>query len=284
MPKESYFDAYKAAGFTNVRIPVRWAFHADEKAPYTVDEAWLSTVEQAVDWALDRGLAVIVNAHHETWLDKKPKFSAELPRLVAIWRQVAKHFANKDQTLMFEIFNEPHYMTVDDLNEMFAKCLAAIRETNPTRIVMINGLKFGNPTWLLQNPTALKIPDDKQIMLEIHNYDPFDYAGGKPTVFDWGSDADRKALTTWVDGIEAYAEAHNLAIYYGEFGCTTQQTAKTGQLEWFKAHAEAIRAKGWAASVWDDPGEHVILNRSTLTWNTAILEALGKTPSEFIFA
>ena len=33
MPKESYFDAYKAAGFTNVRIPVRWAFHAGETAP-----------------------------------------------------------------------------------------------------------------------------------------------------------------------------------------------------------------------------------------------------------
>lgn len=282
MPKEEYFDAYKAAGFTNVRIPVRWGSQADTAAPYTVNESWLASVEQAVDWALSKGMVAIINTHHETWLDKKPKFAEELPRLVAIWQQVAKHFAGKDETLLFEIFNEPHYMTTDDLNEMFKECLKAIRETNPTRIVMINGLKFGNPNWILQNPSALVVPKDSQLMLEIHNYDPFTYAGANPTVHSWGSDADRKALSTWVDGIQAYAEKVGLPIYYGEFGCTTEQTEKTGQLEWFKAHAAAIKANGWGASVWDDGHKHLLLDRATMKWDTGILTALGKHAPEAV--
>jgi hypothetical protein len=35
-------------------------------------------------------------------------------------------------------------------------------------------------------------------MLEIHNYDPFSYAGGKPSKLDWGSAADRAVSETWV--------------------------------------------------------------------------------------
>ncbi|MFZ0035556.1 MAG: cellulase family glycosylhydrolase [Sedimentisphaerales bacterium] len=36
--QEYYFDDYKKAGFTCVRIPVRWDLHTDTNAPYKVDE------------------------------------------------------------------------------------------------------------------------------------------------------------------------------------------------------------------------------------------------------
>ena len=45
-----------------------------------------------------------------------------------------------------------------------------------------------NPSWIVTNPDALHFPtNDTQLMLEIHSYDPYDYAGGKnPTVHSWG--------------------------------------------------------------------------------------------------
>jgi hypothetical protein len=65
--------------------------------------------------------------------------------------------------------------------------------------VLINGLKFGNPSWILSNPDALTIPSDTQLMLEIHNYDPYFYAQQiPPSVAKWGSAADIAALNSWM--------------------------------------------------------------------------------------
>jgi len=233
-------------------------------------------VEQYVDWSLDRGMVTVLNTHHEKWLDDASAFKAGLPRLQAMWTQIAERFAAKNQTLLFEIFNEPHLMTVDQLNEMFGTVLPIIRSSNPTRIVLINGLKFGNPSWIMQNPNGLKIPNDKQIMLEIHNYDPFKYAGAHPTQHSWGADSDVKKMTSWMDGIDSWAKLHNLSIYYGEFGITNDQTAQTGRDVWIKAHADEIAKRGWAASIWSDGGGHLIFDYNKMSWVDDILRDLGK--------
>jgi endoglucanase len=277
--EETWFDGFKNAGFTNVRIPVHWDKHTDKSSPYTVESDFLDLIEKSIDYVLDRGMVAIVNTHHETWIDSSAVgvFERKLPRLEAIWTQMAARFANKSEKLLFEIFNEAHLITADQLNEMNAACLKIIRESNPTRIVLLQGLKFGNPSWIIANGSSLTIPDDKQLMLEVHNYDPFSYAGSDPTSKSWGSSADRAALTQWVTELADWSTKNGLAIYYGEFGTTTSQTEATGQLEWYKAHYEAITSNGWAASVWNDGSEHLIFDYKTGDWTADILESLGRT-------
>lgn len=276
---EKFFDDYKAAGFTNVRIPVHWDKHVGKNAPYTVDSDFLDTVETVLDYVLARGMVAILNTHHETWVDSAAVgvFERKLPRLEALWTQIAARFASKSEKLLFEIFNEAHLITVDQLNEMNAACLKIIRNSNPTRIVLIQGLKFGNPLWIISNGTSLTIPDDKQLMLEVHAYDPFSYAGSNPTDHSWGSSADKAILTDWVTKLEAWSKEKGLPIYYGEFATTTSQTKATGQLDWYTAHYEAITSNGWAASVWNDGSEHLIYDYDTGAWSTDILKALGRT-------
>ena len=223
-------------------------------------------------------MVTIINAHHEKWLDLPKQFDDKLPRLVAIWEQLAARFANKTQTLLFEIFNEPHLMSTEQLNAMYAAVLPVIRKHNPTRIVLINGLKFGNPSWILSNPDALTIPSDTQLMLEIHNYDPFKYAGAHPTQHSWGSASDRAAMSDWVDGIDAWSKKKRLPIYYGEFGLTNAQSSANGRDAWFQAHRAAIASKGWGASVWSDGGGHLVFNYETGAWDDQVLVDLGVRP------
>ena len=45
-----FFDEFKAKGFTNVRIPVCWHMRTQEKAPYKINETFMKSVEQMVDW------------------------------------------------------------------------------------------------------------------------------------------------------------------------------------------------------------------------------------------
>merc|ERR1712039_1161370 len=153
----------------------------------------------------------------------------------------------------------------------------AIRKSNPTRIVLLQGLKFGNPSWIVSHGTELDIPDDSQLMLEVHNYDPFNYAGSDPTVFSWGNSSDRATLSKWVEELHTFSTKHGLPIYYGEFATTTAQSKATGQLDWYTAHYEAIVSHGWAASVWNDGSQHMVFDYKSGKWTTDILQALSRT-------
>ena len=100
----------------------------------------------------------VLNTHHEKWLDNPSAFNSKLPRLEAIWTQIAERFKDKNQTLLFEIFNEPHLMSATQLNTMNAKVLPIIRATNPTRMVT-----HACPLFILSNLHSLAVlPADMQ--------------------------------------------------------------------------------------------------------------------------
>jgi len=221
---------------------------------------------------MGHGFPTIVNVHHDDWLDDQQTFDAKLPRFVAIWEQIAAHFQNYNETLLFECFNEPHLMTSKQLAAMTQACVTAVRKTNPTRIIMISGLQWDNPSWILAN--NLTIPDDPQLMLHIHNYDPRPYTKKNPTQTEWGSAADRAALDLWVNETQAWSQKHGLPIYYGEFGVTHDQTAASGRVVWYQAHQAAISRVGWAAAAWDDCGWFKIYDRATDSWDQPIVDAL----------
>lgn len=43
-----YFKTIRAAGFTNLRLPIRWAAHCAKEAPYTINPAFFGQVDQVV--------------------------------------------------------------------------------------------------------------------------------------------------------------------------------------------------------------------------------------------
>ena len=90
--QEYYFDLYKEAGFSTVRIPVRWDEHTMDTLPFTISSSWLARVEQIVDWALERDLFVILNAHHEDWIKQNYTNALYRARFDSIWSQIAVRF------------------------------------------------------------------------------------------------------------------------------------------------------------------------------------------------
>ena len=59
------FNTLAAAGAKTVRIPVTWTNHMD--ATNTIDAAYLNEVKAVVDLALNAGLNVIINTHHDSF-------------------------------------------------------------------------------------------------------------------------------------------------------------------------------------------------------------------------
>lgn len=67
----------KSQGFNAIRIPVRWTEQLSDKTNMVVKDAWLNRVKEIVDWCLAEDMYVIINTHHEAWLDRNPFYGQQ---------------------------------------------------------------------------------------------------------------------------------------------------------------------------------------------------------------
>ena len=66
---------------------------------------------EVVGWCLDNDLKVIINAHHEKWLEGRPTYQYKeenCQKLALLWMNIASEFANYDSRLAFAGTNEVH--------------------------------------------------------------------------------------------------------------------------------------------------------------------------------
>ena len=58
-----------------IRIPIRWQCHITNAQAMSIDKAWIARIKEVVGWCLDNDLKVIINAHHEKWLESLPYYA-----------------------------------------------------------------------------------------------------------------------------------------------------------------------------------------------------------------
>ena len=128
----------RSAGFSTVRVPVNFLGHALAKPPHTLDRKFMARARHVIDTLRASGLSVIVDQHNNDDLSAAPDSNRD--RSAAVWRQVAAALRDEPANVWFELLNEPHdKLTNANLLATLMPSLAAIRETNPTRIVVIGG-------------------------------------------------------------------------------------------------------------------------------------------------
>ena len=113
-PNQTLIKAVHAAGFNTLRIPVTWTNHIGAAPAYTIDSAWMAKVTRTAQWAVDEGMFVFVNTHHDAdgqWITfpaTAAAAAAVAAEVKAVWTQIATAFKSFDSHLMLECFNEPH--------------------------------------------------------------------------------------------------------------------------------------------------------------------------------
>ena len=172
-------DTIKAKGFDSVRIPTSWFRHVtkttDENGNpvYTIDSRWLERVKEVVDYAYQQGMYVILNLHHEEWINRSDfatAYEEMSPQLKQMWTQIATYFADYDQHLIFEGMNEPRaansgalewngneacYEVVNKLDNDFIETVRSVDSPyKDTRLLMIPGYAASamlhKPHWILR--------------------------------------------------------------------------------------------------------------------------------------
>lgn len=258
--QEAYFDAYVEAGFTNIRIPVRWDKHTGNAAPYTIDGSWMDRVEQVVGWALERDLYVTLNGHHEDWL-KTDYSQTNQDRYDAIWRQIVERFKDKSDKLLYEIINEPNGLTVAQVDDLNERILGIIRAEEPTRLVIFGGNMYANAEQLFQ--AAIPGNNDQYLVGYYHSYDPWPFAGEHQGT--WGSDAQYRAVTNKFQSAANWSSSQNIPVHLSEYNARVEADYNS-RMRWIAHNVEMSVKFGFAFSIWDDGGWFKVLDRTSNTW------------------
>ena len=271
-------------GFNHVRIPIRWEPEARSSAssPYTINATFLNRIKQVVDSVLNNGLMAIINMHHHEALFDNP--DGQKARFLAQWKQISEFFKDYPDELLFEILNEPHgNLTTDKWNTFAAEALSVIREDNLTRVVLIGTAEYGG----LGGLSKLQLPDDDNIILTVHYYNPFHFTHQGA---EWSEGADAWLGTKWNDTeterqvvqnefapLKAFEQQQNVPIHIGEFG-SYSKADETSRGKWTTYIARYLESLNWSWAYWEFSAGFGIYNPGDGTYNQFLVDALLHNP------
>lgn len=257
--QDNYFKVVREAGFNSVRIPVRWNQDASNSSPYTLNSGRLSGVKADIDLALAQGLAVIVNFHHYTTLNdaaakyasNKGAYEEEKKRFLGMWEQVAKEMnAYPDSLLVLEIFNEPHDMKQDQVNDIMMSAYEVIRKNAPGKTIMFESAGYSKFAQIKN----LELPADGNIIVSGHYYESYAFTH-QGHGYDCNNNLSQNVLNaipndfkSYVDSTSAYFPDINnghVPMNMGEFGVSGQHGSSCGG----SGVSDELRAKWTDAAI-----------------------------------
>lgn len=269
-------SAIRKAGFDTIRLPVRWDTHMQMRAPYTVDPAFITRVNQVVGQAQSLGLGVIIDVHHYEDLIERP--SQERARFIALWDQIARNFANAPDTVYFEILNEPtNKISMRQVNQLYRDVIPVIRASNPSRVLIMGGNNWNS----VETMDLVDWPQDRNIVATFHDYGPHEFTHqGTPWTDNqwpmgraWGGRADRAEKQDTYDIAARFQARHNRKIFVGEFG-VYDKVPQSERNEWMRARRKMMEAAGYSWCAWDLDGTFTHYDTKRREWLPGALNAL----------
>lgn len=285
---QEMMDAVKAKGFNTVRLPTTWYPHLD--ADNNIDPAWMARVHEIVDYAYNNDMYVILNVHHEEWINRADLGTAydEMSvKLKAVWKQIAEEFKDYDQHLIFEGMNEPRAKDTDHewwgptqdevdcinkLNQDFVDTVRSVESPyKDTRLLMCPPYCATSDSGMM---STLVLPEDDYVAASIHAYSPYGFTMDK-TVEDHStfSEAYATELETILNGIRKQFIEKDIPVVLGEFSASNFNNTEA-RCEWAKTYITLMKGYGIPCILWDNDARgnsdqseaHDYLNRDTLEW------------------
>lgn len=232
---EDLIKAVKAKGFNTVRVPVSWYKNITvENGKYTINADWFARVKEVVDYAYNNGMYVILNIHHEDWInraDLASSYSVMSTELKQVWTQIAEYFADYDQHLIFEGMNEPRMAGAKDgewtgnsacyevINKLDADFISTVRSVDSayknTRLLMVPGYAASGDYGIYSNLDK-NLFNDPYVAASVHAYKPYSFAMGDGDHSSFSSDC-KAELDGVFNDLRSFFTQDGIPVVIGEF-------------------------------------------------------------------
>jgi endoglucanase len=317
---QALIDYVKAQGFKSVRIPCSWIMgHITDATNYTIDDAWMNRVQEIVDYCIKDGLYVELNDHWDGgWLEQSfsdisdATVAKKTEILKKVWTQIANHFKNYDEHLMFGGLNEPGMNNLGAFGsasitallkyeQAFIDAVRATGGNNSKRTLVVQGPDTNiDQTNSLFDVTRLTDSANGRLMVEVHFYDPWQFTGMEKDAswgkiwYYWGNGNDGDADRTATAYEESYVSSqmnkmkqkfvdNDIPVIIGEYGANYRFTGDDKHDASIKAYYKAVNqyaiSNGCVPFAWDTNyigyPSMTIINRAKLSiYNQHMLDGI----------
>jgi endoglucanase len=276
---QNLIDSVKVAGFNAIRIPVAWSRFYDTST-YIIDTTWLDRVEEVVNYALSDSMYVIINEHWDGgWM--QPTYAQQdyvRNRFKIMWQQIAVHFRDYDNHLLFAGTNEvmkegdygtpteEYYTVQNGFNQLFVNTVRSTGGRNTYRYLVVQGFNT-NIDYTEDYFVAPQDIDSNRLMVEVHYYDPYNFTiNSNSSLYVWGDNAPNSE--SWAN--ESHADDqflkmktnfidNNYAVILGEYcamarldlGEENNDIHAMYRLYWMQYITRSILQHGLVPFYWD---------------------------------
>jgi endoglucanase len=263
---------------------VTWNGHFGAAPGYVIDTAWMTRVQQIVDWTLAAGMYAIINMHHDGgWIEgASTDPTGVIAKYKALWAQIVPRYSCYSDKLVIESMNEVGFddmaftaavARLNQINGEFATLVRASGGNNVQRHLLIAGY------WTDTTRSQGVLMPDSRCILSVHYYTPSSFTFGGTT---WGTASEVAAVKTeWANVKTNYIDK-GIPIILGEYGVVTS-TDTASRIFWLESVTKLACDMGAAPYLWDDGGGMGYLNRNARTWPAGVLDALKRGCSGLVY-
>jgi endoglucanase len=268
---DKYFDSIAALGFNSVRLV---SFEP-------INTSGMTAVKSMVDKALAAGLLPIFCHWGPAFLSNPTQ--GNFDQFVADWNFISSFFANYTNTqLILELVNEPEGATADQWNIIVSRCVAAIRNNDADRAIMISPIYWAGVKGL----ASLVLPVDDYLIVSVHYYQPETFSWQGANVYrgsEWVGEH-WYPIQPFIDNVDAwfapaiaFQTANNVPINVGEFG-SFNLAPVADRARHMNYHARYFASLGWSWDLWDFYRDYGIYDPVTDLTNPYLRNALLRDP------
>lgn len=274
-PNLAELDFVADEGFNFVRIPTDYTFWTRDYDYFHPDESVLAYIDRYIAACNERGLHACLNLHrapgycinspqserHNLWRDAEAQEA-----FIFLWKLFAERYKSIPSSLLsFDLVNEPcnlpptHPCTRADHERVIRATIAAIRQIDPSREIVIDGFDGGG--------SALPELWDAGVIHSGRGYEPFQVTHYKA---EWVRGSDQWATPEYpgevaagivknIDTLRDYykpwreVEAKGVQVHIGEFGCYNKLPNDLA-LRWYSDLLTVFRENRWGYSLWNFKG------------------------------
>jgi len=267
-------DLVKESGFNAIRVPVTWGNHMD--ADNQIDPEWMERVAEVVGYVLDNDMYCVLNVHHDTGTDGwlRASRSNEEPmkaKFITMWEQIANHFADAPDKLLFESFNEiltdqNHWnappldavKVTNELNQIFVDTVRSSGGNNDKRCLIVNTYAASTDSIAVNNFVLPTDTIEDRLIIEAHVYSPFQFTHEDyPNNTSYTENEVKSPIST----LFVKLGFQGVPVIIGEFGCADKDN-DVERVSWAKYFVETALKYGIKCFWWDNGYQYGIINRN----------------------